>query len=113
MGKDIKFTDGRVSSKTGFQGDITTYQTTTPIQPGNSGGPLFDHNANFLGINSSGIRKDIADNVSYTIKTNYVVNLIDVLPKSIPIPSNTTISSKPLTEQIKILSNYVVLVKVR
>lgn len=47
------------------------------------------------------------------IKTNYVVNLIDVLPKSIPLPSSTWISSKPLTEQIKILSNYVVLVKVK
>tara|TARA_B100000767_G_scaffold273243_1_gene302841 strand:+ start:1907 stop:3658 length:1752 start_codon:yes stop_codon:yes gene_type:complete len=113
MGKDIKFTDGRISSKTGYKGNITTYQTTTPIQPGNSGGPLFDHKANFLGINSSGLRKDIADNVSYTIKTNYVVNLIDVLPKSIPLPSSTWISSKPLTEQIKILSNYVVLVKVK
>ena len=113
MGKEIKFTDGRISSKTGFQGDITSYQTTTPIQPGNSGGPLFDHNANLLGINSSGFKKNIADNVSYTIKTNYLINLIDVLPKSIPIPSSTWIASKPLTEQIKILSNYVVLVKVR
>ena len=38
MGKDIKFTDGKISSKTGYEGDVTTYQTTTPIQPGNSGG---------------------------------------------------------------------------
>ena len=113
MGKDIKFTDGRISSKTGYMGNITTYQTTTPIQPGNSGGPLFDHKANLLGINSSGLRKDVADNVSYTIKTNYLVNLIDVLPKTIPLPSSTWIASKPLTEQIKILSNYVVLIKVR
>ena len=113
MGKDIKFTDGKISSKTGYMGNITTYQTTTPIQPGNSGGPLFDHKANLLGINSSGLRKDVADNVSYTIKTNYLVNLIDVLPKTIPLPSSTWISSKPLTEQIKILSNYVVLIKVR
>ena len=50
------------------------------------------------------------ESVSYTIKTNYLINLIDVLPKSIPLPSSTWISSKPLTEQIKILSNYVVLV---
>lgn len=113
MGKDIKFTDGRISSKTGFQGDITTYQTTTPIQPGNSGGPLFDHNGNLLGVNSSGIRKDIADNVSYTIKTNYLLNLIDVLPKSIPLPNSTWIGSKPLTEQIKVLSQYVVLIKIK
>ena len=113
MGKDIKFTDGRISSKTGYKGDITTYQTTTAIQPGSSGGPLFDHKGNLLGINSSGLSKEIADNVSYTIKTSYLINLIDVLPKSIPIPSINIISSKPLTEQISILSNYVVLIKVK
>jgi len=113
MGKEIKFTDGRISSKTGYKSDITTYQTTTPIQAGNSGGPLFDHNANLIGINSSGLSKEIADNVSYTIKTNYLLNLIDALPESVQIPSSTWISSKPLTEQIKILSKYVVLIKVK
>ena len=30
MGKDIKFTDGKISSKTGYDGDIANYQTTTP-----------------------------------------------------------------------------------
>lgn len=113
MGKEIKFTDGKISSKTGFQGDITTYQTTTPIQPGNSGGPLFDYKGNLIGINSSGLRKDIADNVSYTIKTSYLLNLIDVLPEKINLPSSNTLTSKPLTEQIKILSDYVVLVKIK
>ena len=113
MGKEIKFTDGKISSKTGYQGDITTYQTTTPIQAGNSGGPLFDYKGNLIGINSSGLRKEIADNVSYTIKTSYLLNLIDVLPQKIDLPSSTLLLDKPLTEQIKILSDYVVLVKVK
>ena len=113
MGKEIKFTDGRISSKTGVQDDVRCYQTTTPIQPGNSGGPLFDHNGNLLGINSAKIVSDDVEGVSYTIKTNYLLNLIDVLPKSIPIPSSTILSTKPLTEQIKVLSDYVVLIKVR
>ena len=113
MGKEIKITDGIISSKSGFDGDITTYQITAPIQGGNSGGPLFDDKGNFLGINSSGLRKDIADNVGYTIKTSYVLNLIDVLPKSIDLPSNTKLQSLPLTEQIKEISKCVVLVKVK
>ena len=113
MGKEIKITDGIISSKSGFDGDITTYQITAPIQGGNSGGPLFDDKGNFLGINSSGLRKDIADNVGYTIKSSYVLNLIDVLPKSIELPSNTKLKSLPLTEQIKEISKYVVLVKVK
>ena len=113
MGKEIKFTDGKISSKTGFKGDITTYQTTVPIQPGNSGGPLFDTKGNLIGINSSGIDKSVADNVAYSIKSSYVLNLIDVLPESIPLPSSTVLSSKSLTEQIKVLSDYVVLIKLK
>jgi S1-C subfamily serine protease len=113
MGKEIKVTDGIISSKTGFNGNITTYQITAPIQGGNSGGPLFDDKGNFLGINSSGIRKDIADNVGYTIKSSYVLNLLDVLPQTIALPSSTKLQSLPLTEQVKEITKYVVLVKVK
>ena len=113
MGKEIKVTDGMISSKTGFDGDITTYQITAPIQAGNSGGPLFDEKGNLIGINSSGIRKDVAANVAYSIKTSYILNLIDILPKSIELPSNTKLTSLPLTEQIKEISKYVVLIKVK
>ena len=113
MGKEIKITDGIISSKSGYEGDITTYQITAPIQGGNSGGPLFDDKGNFIGINSSGLRSDFADNVGYSIKSNYVLNLIDALPKSIDLPSSTKLQSLPLTEQIKEISKYVVLVKVK
>ena len=113
MGKEIKFTDGRISSQTGFQDDPTTYQTTTPIQGGNSGGPLFDHFGNLIGINSSGLDKSISDNVSYSIKINYLKNLIDLIPGEINLPSSNLISTKTLVEQIKVLKNYVVLIKVK
>jgi S1-C subfamily serine protease len=115
MGKDIKFTDGKISSKTGLGGDITTYQIQVPIQPGNSGGPLFDFKGNLIGITSSGVNRklDITENVNYAIKSSYLLNLIDVLPETITLPSSNQLASKPLTEQIKILSDYVVLIKVK
>ena len=46
MGEEIKYTQGVVSSKTGIQGDVTVYQISAPIQPGNSGGPLIDKEGN-------------------------------------------------------------------
>ncbi|MDA9631898.1 trypsin-like peptidase domain-containing protein [Bacteroidota bacterium] len=113
MGKEIKITDGIISSKSGYDGDITTYQISAPIQGGNSGGPLFDEKGNFIGINSSGLGADVANNVGYTIKSSYVLNLIDVLPKTIDLPSSTKLQSLPLTEQIKEISKYVVLIKVK
>ena len=72
---------------------------------------MFDDKGNFIGINSSGIKE--ADNVGYSIKTIYVLNLIDILPKAIDLPSNTKLHSLPLTEQITEISKYVVLVKVK
>jgi S1-C subfamily serine protease len=113
MGKEIKFTDGKISSRTGFQGDITTYQSTTPIQGGNSGGPLFDSKGNLIAINSAKLKADVADNVSYSIKSSYLLSLIDALPQEISIPNSSVLATKPLTEKIKTLSKYVVLIKVK
>jgi S1-C subfamily serine protease len=113
MGTEIKFTDGKISSKTGFQGDIATYQMTTPIQSGNSGGPLFDFDGNLIGINSAKIRADVADNVSYAIKSSYLKNLIDVLPTTLSLPNDKAIMNKILTEKIKIISDYVVLIRIK
>lgn len=113
MGKEIKFTDGKISSKSGYQGDITTYQITVPIQSGNSGGPLFDEKGNLVGITSSGLNKQIADNANYAIKTSYLKLLIDASNAKINLPQNTSLTEKGLTDQIKILSEYVVMIKVR
>jgi S1-C subfamily serine protease len=113
MGTDIKFTDGRISSKTGYDGDIRTYQSTTPIQGGNSGGPLFDHSGNLIAINSAKLVYDDVDNVSYSIKAIYVLSLMDILPESVATPSSRVLYSKKLTDQIKALTPYVVLIKVR
>jgi S1-C subfamily serine protease len=113
LGKDIKFTDGKISSKTGYDGDIANYQTTTPIQPGNSGGPLFDYDGNLIAINAARFIHENSQNVSYSIKSSYLKNLIDVLPISLRLPDNKDIKSLKLTEKIKVLSDYVVLIKIR
>ena len=89
MGKEIKVTEGIISSKSGIMGDITTYQITAPVQGGNSGGPLFDDKGNLVGINSSRFKSNETENVNYSIKSSYILNLIDVMPKNIDLPSNT------------------------
>ena len=74
MGNELKFTDGKISSKSGIQGDARVYQISVPIQPGNSGGPLFDMRGNVVGITSSGLNRDYfkSENVNYA--TTVVVN---------------------------------------
>jgi len=111
MGEEVKFTDGKISSKTGFQGGITTYQVTVPVQPGNSGGPLFDDQGNLVAIISSKINP--AENVTYAIKSSYLNSLVEVLEPPIELPHDDSLSGLPLTEQIKVLSEYVALILVR
>lgn len=69
MGDEVKFTDGKISSKTGIQGDVTVYQISVPIQPGNSGGPLFDDKGSVVGITSSGLESYAQ---SYTLNEQWV-----------------------------------------
>lgn len=111
MGEEIKFTDGKISSRTGYQGEISTYQISVPVQPGNSGGPLFDSSGNVIGIVNAKIMA--ADNVSYAIKTSYLTNLIEVMPESLNLPNDNSISTKSLTEKIKVLTDYVVMIKIK
>lgn len=106
MGDEIKFTDGRISSKTGYMGDLSTYQISAPIQPGNSGGPMFNEHGNIVGITSSGLNKQVADNVNYAIKSSYLINLIESALSTEIIPTGK-LEYLTLTEYIKRNKNFV------
>lgn len=110
MGEEIKLTNGIISSKTGYKGDIALYQISAPIQPGNSGGPLFDANGNLIGIINA--KHSNAENASYAIKLNYLTNLIDLLPQQLNMPKANALNGKGLTEQVKLAANYVYLIVV-
>ena len=113
MGEEIKYTKGEISAKSGFQGDIRTYQISVPITNGNSGGPLFDYDGNVVGITSSGLKKGIADNVNYAIKSIYLQTLIDACQEKIDLPAGIDLSGKSKPEIIKVLQGFVVLIKVK
>ena len=108
MGDEVKFTDGKISAKTGYMGDLSTYQITVPIHPGNSGGPLFNKNGDIVGVTSSGLDKQLADNVNYAIKANYLLNLIESA-LSVEIIPNGSVKNLALTEYIQRNKKYVFL----
>ena len=105
MGDEIKLTTGVVSSRTGFQGDVSLYQISAPIQPGNSGGPLFDSKGNIIGIVSAKHRG--AENVGYAIKASYLKNLIESVMSTNILPQNNKISGFNLSGKVKSVKNYV------
>lgn len=105
LGNEIKLTNGIVSSRTGFQGDISTYQMSAPVQPGNSGGPMFDSKGNVIGIVVAGVPG--AENVGYAIKTSYLKILIESAGLNITFPANNTIATLSLAEKVKRVKNFV------
>ena len=116
MGTNYKVSNGIISSKTGLNDNVREYQITVPIQPGNSGGPLFNRDGNIVGITTARLNGDYVgthvENVNYAIKSLYLLNAINTLPNIEDLPEQSSLSGKSMEEQILVLKNYVVLIKI-
>ena len=110
MGKEVKLTNGIISAHTGYNGDATSYQIQAPVQPGNSGGPLFDYEGNLIGIIKA--KHNVAENATYAIKSLNLLNLVYLLPEKIQLPNNPSQKGQPLFVQKKVFDKFVFFVKV-
>lgn len=107
MGTDIKLTTGIVSSKSGFQGDVSQYQISAPVQPGNSGGPLFNDNGELIGIISA--KHTEAENVSYGVKLSYLCELANHVG-NLNLNTKSQISELSLSDKCKEVIPFSVLI---
>ncbi|MCX8079740.1 MAG: S1C family serine protease [Bacteroidia bacterium] len=66
--------EGVLSALNGFDGDTSLYQISLPLNPGNSGGPLWDQSGNIIGI----IRgKNFArEGNAFAVKSKYVAEFL-------------------------------------
>jgi S1-C subfamily serine protease len=110
MGDEIKLTDGLISAKSGFKGDITSYQISAAAQPGNSGGPIFDKNGIVIGVLNA--KYVAAENATYAVKSTYLNILIDALPTAITLPTLNSLTAKALTDQVKLVKNFIYIIEV-
>jgi S1-C subfamily serine protease len=84
QGQEQKATFGHINSLTGMQGDRRFTQIDVPIQPGNSGGPLIDHNGAVIGVVTSMLHPRITyelagvvpQNVNYAVKSDFVRDIL-------------------------------------
>ncbi len=98
LGSNPKFSEGVVSSKTGFQDDPRSLQISAEVQPGSSGSPLFDSEGNIIGIVVATldagrlyqVASVLPQNVNWAIKSDYLVSLVGMLPGQSPVLSRTT-----------------------
>jgi len=107
MGKEIKYSDGKISSKTGYNDNPNSFQTSIPAQPGNSGSPIFNEKGELIGIINSKIEN--ADNVTYGIKVNNILNLLDI--ENIQLNKDIT-SPKKIDEMIPLYSPNIEIIKI-
>jgi S1-C subfamily serine protease len=76
----IKVTGGMVSANRGLGDDTGQFQMDAAVQPGNSGGPIYDENGNIVGVVISQLNKrkfekivgSIPENVNFGIKASTV-----------------------------------------
>lgn len=114
MGSNYKVTDGIISSTSGIADDVRYYQISVPLQPGNSGGPLFNKEGNVVGITTAKLKAAgvKTENVNYALKSAYLMKLYSKLPKVTKKESISPLSGKELQDQVKVLKNYVCLIRV-
>jgi S1-C subfamily serine protease len=111
LGDEMKFTEGSVSARSGYRGDVTAYQVSVPLHGGNSGGPLFDIEGNLIGVVNAGVPS--MQNVGYAIKSSYLMDMIRSMDRGPRIPTQNKLEQMSQTERIKALSELVVFIKVK
>ncbi len=70
-------TEGIVSSLVGPRSDRSEFQMQTPIQPGNSGGPVFDGHGLVIGVTRSQEIGRRVQNVNFAVTEQMVVNFLN------------------------------------
>jgi S1-C subfamily serine protease len=81
QGVSPKLNKGEISSLAGYRDDPSTWQISVPVQPGNSGGALFDNDGHIIGIVVSKLFLEGAGHVSYAVTSE---KLREFLGKHLP-----------------------------
>ena len=105
QGFEPKYTEGVISSLSGAKDDPRYFQISTPVQPGNSGGPLVNDEGEVVGIitarlsvaSSLETTGTLPQNVNYALKSSYVRAFLEVLPEL----SDQTLKKRRLLSEIE------------
>jgi serine protease Do len=110
--QDVVFGEGYISSVNGYDGDTVSYQIAVPVNPGQSGGPLFDAQGNLVGIVSGKHTEN--EGSAFAVKANYLKRAIlsnDSLNAAIKLPKVNYLRNQGKIQMIKKMQDYVFEVK--
>lgn len=112
---DAVYGQGYVSSKTGYNGDTTQYQVSIPVNPGNSGGPLLDHDGNIIGVISA--KQSQVDGATFAVKSKYIQEALNSIPndslgKKVAFSKRNSLQGLSKPKQVDKIKDYVFMIKV-
>jgi S1-C subfamily serine protease len=108
QGTEPKFTEGTISSTSGMRDDPRQFQVSVQVQPGNSGGALFDENGNVVGLvvarlddeATTKLTGSAPQNVNYAVKSSYALPLIESLKTELLAEQRPSWFRRPDREQV-------------
>ncbi len=111
---EIVYGEGYLSASTGFNGDTLSCQISIAANPGNSGGPVFNHNGEVIGILSA--KETETEGAVFAVQSKYIYQVLDELKKSslyknVKIPAKSGLSGLDKTQQVKKIQDFVFIVK--
>jgi S1-C subfamily serine protease len=114
---DIVYSEGSLSARTGFNGDTFSYQLGIAANRGNSGGPVFNHDGDVIGVISS--KETESEGVAFAIQSKYIYEAIEQLKKdkkdtayqSLRVPVKSALKGIDKKQQFKRIEDYVFMVK--
>jgi S1-C subfamily serine protease len=108
---DFTVSTGIVNSLSGMFNDTRYLQISTPIQPGNSGGPLLDNGGSVVGVVAAKIDAitlvkvtgDIPENINFAIKTGAVRDFLDnsVVPYQVSESSSAELKTAQIASDAR------------
>lgn len=109
QGLSIKFTSGDINALSGLRDDENFMQISVPLQPGNSGGPLFDMKGNFLGVIVSRLNDSyslnlsgyVPQNVNYASKGRNLTRLLNELGIEVGAPKEEKKDKAEIIEEVR------------
>jgi len=117
LSSDFTVTTGIVSSLSGVLNDTRYLQISAAVQPGNSGGPLFDTNGLVIGVVSEKLNAlavarytggNIPENVNFAIKNGMIRDFLDnsVVPYETAAPG-AELKTPEITEKARAFTLYI------
>jgi S1-C subfamily serine protease len=107
LGSEGKVTDGVISALRGPEGEEHLVQTSAPIQPGSSGGPLLDDAGRVVGLVVATLRSDafysavgeLPQNVNWAVRADVLRRVLREAGVELPGPDGKTTGRRQAVER--------------